>query len=872
MPSTIKEILDQQYKKRPIMRSGRVTARPLSTNGQSLGYVTCEIAGQQVNVRTWPDQNLFVGDWISVEQIGNGAGAVYRADSWMMGPRPNSQGTQFTADTTIGNLSYQAGDLLWGDPFKGHFDLDYSEGTIWLRSATTNTGYLNAVTGVFGAGDPNKVHGEFSASAIEWKNGAEVLTAWDVEGRSIYGIERLGRPLGPCIEWGPITDPSGDPALERWGLWVRDQTERFFVVYSGNDVDPSAAGMRVGAQGDINYLEWKEGTLTVAGNLKVGSLGDTSGWEITTGKLTSTNIGMATAAGDATYAFWAGDNTPANAEFSVAHTGAMKATAANISGSISATSGSIGDWTITPTALYHLDTGAPGATPVNGITLETAGGTNSAPVIRVYDDTTLNAALGNYATGKYGLYAHEGEIGGWYIYDTSLASLSGTVGMSSLVTGAPTTDIRFWAGALIGNTPPFRVLHNGNLIATSASITGDIVWGNSKGTLTATGFDYTYGAGDFVKVDATAATDGILRVSALGTTFTNGVNIAVDSAGYCIYNKHTDCRSGGGAQSIIEVGGTGGIGSVGYGFYTNVIRKADSSVGGYLFGYLANVASDAYGGEAETAYGYQSLVYEGGQGAIAHGYYTNTSSSGTNGVAYGFKADVSAAGTGGSAYTFSGTGGPISNTHGAVINEGGNDSDTRIESDTEANMVFVDAGADLLYLGGNTNAIKITKGGILSGIGTGGVAMPHMMQSDGTDQAIANVANAQVITFDADIHHQNITRTSASRFTVTQAGSYLICFSGIAMSAVAGKVIEVWLRVDGSDITSSNTRYQFKAVNASAVIAVSFIQYFTAGQYFEFWTWGDDTGVKWDATAAGTSPTRPATPSIIMTCNMVSKD
>ena len=152
------------------------------------------------------------------------------------------------------------------------------------------------------------------------------------------------------------------------------------------------------------------------------------------------------------------------------------------------------------------------------------------------------------------------------------------------------------------------------------------------------------------------------------------------------------------------------------------------------------------------------------------------------------------------------------------------------------------------------------------------IDLPHLMQSDSTDQAIANVANAQVITFDTDVHHHNIARTSSSRFTIASAGSYLITFSGVCLSGVAGKRIEVWLRVDGADVANSNTIYIFKAANANTVISVSFIMHFNAGQYFEFWTWGDDLGVKWDATAAGALPTRPACPSIIITCNYISGD
>ncbi len=151
----------------------------------------------------------------------------------------------------------------------------------------------------------------------------------------------------------------------------------------------------------------------------------------------------------------------------------------------------------------------------------------------------------------------------------------------------------------------------------------------------------------------------------------------------------------------------------------------------------------------------------------------------------------------------------------------------------------------------------------------GQINSPYLMQSDSTDQAIANVNNAQVMTFDTDVYHSGITRTSSSRFTIVTAGTYLICFSGIAAGVIT-KIIEVWLRVNGVDVASSNTNYTFKSNGASTIIAVSFIQTFTAGQYFEFWTWGDDTGNKWDATAAAIGPVRPACPSLIITCNRIS--
>jgi hypothetical protein len=173
--------------------------------------------------------------------------------------------------------------------------------------------------------------------------------------------------------------------------------------------------------------------------------------------------------------------------------------------------------------------------------------------------------------------------------------------------------------------------------------------------------------------------------------------------------------------------------------------------------------------------------------------------------------------------------------------------------------------------GNLTNYVQINESGIVSLQGTAGISLPHLMQSDSTDQAIANISNAQVITFDTDVHHHEINRTSTSRFTITKIGSYLITFSGIVIGT-AGNKIEVWLRINGNDVANSNTSYTFKGTAVNGLVAVSFIQHFDKDDYFEFWTWGDSITCKWDATAAGASPTRPAVPSIIITTNYVSAD
>lgn len=151
--------------------------------------------------------------------------------------------------------------------------------------------------------------------------------------------------------------------------------------------------------------------------------------------------------------------------------------------------------------------------------------------------------------------------------------------------------------------------------------------------------------------------------------------------------------------------------------------------------------------------------------------------------------------------------------------------------------------------------------------------MPYAMASDSTTQGITSVASAQVITFNTSEVLSGITRTSTSRYTIITAGTYLITFSGIAnLAATPGdKHLEMWLRVGGVDVARSNTRVQITNASTAMTLAVSFLYTFAAGQYFELWTWGDDTDCQWLATAAATGPTRPAVPSVIMTVNMVSK-
>ena len=117
------------------------------------------------------------------------------------------------------------------------------------------------------------------------------------------------------------------------------------TLSSGTDADyvgMSSAGTNAFWAGDSTFADAKF-SVTAAGVLKAIS-GTIGAWNIAATYLYTTTAGMATA----DYPFYAGDTyaNRASAEFRVTTAGALTATSATITGAITATSGSIGSFTI----------------------------------------------------------------------------------------------------------------------------------------------------------------------------------------------------------------------------------------------------------------------------------------------------------------------------------------------------------------------------------------------------------------------------------------------------------------------------------------------------------------------------------------------
>jgi hypothetical protein len=167
-----------------------------------------------------------------------------------------------------------------------------------------------------------------------------------------------------------------------------------------------------------------------------------------------------------------GAATFASAPFSVDMQGNLIATSATISGSITATTGAIGGWTINSTSI----TDTSGAT---GMSSAVTGGDDirfwagdaipGNAEFRVYESGALVASS---ATISGSITATSGAIGGFNIGADYIRDTANTFGLASTVTGG--NDVRFWAGDTFANrgTAELRIYEDGSIVGTNATFTG----------------------------------------------------------------------------------------------------------------------------------------------------------------------------------------------------------------------------------------------------------------------------------------------------------------------------------------------------------------------------------------------------------------
>lgn len=168
-------------------------------------------------------------------------------------------------------------------------------------------------------------------------------------------------------------------------------------------------------------------------------------------------------------------------------------------------------------------------------------------------------------------------------------------------------------------------------------------------------------------------------------------------------------------------------------------------------------------------------------------------------------------------------------------------------------------------------------GGIRGFQNSNGIILPQAMMISDQDQANASITAENLLTF-APAFSNGISVESGSRIKVPCAGQYLVTFTlqVTNRSNTAGE-FEVWAKDTGVNYPLSNTRFDVPARKTASIwshIVPAITGIFTVENpttdYLEIAWWSDNLNVFIQNYAAGTSPTRPAIPSVILTINFVS--
>ena len=155
---------------------------------------------------------------------------------------------------------------------------------------------------------------------------------------------------------------------------------------------------------------------------------------------------------------------------------------------------------------------------------------------------------------------------------------------------------------------------------------------------------------------------------------------------------------------------------------------------------------------------------------------------------------------------------------------------------------------------------------------------PYGAFQDTTDQT-ATANTATVMTFNTTDFSNGITVASGSKLTVAQAGIYNLQFSvQFENTDTQEHDVTIWLRKDASgagvDIAGSaglvGVPSSHGGISGHSIVGWNYFLTLNANDFVEIWWSTPSTQVTIQAYAAGTSPTRPSTASVVATMTFVS--
>lgn len=154
---------------------------------------------------------------------------------------------------------------------------------------------------------------------------------------------------------------------------------------------------------------------------------------------------------------------------------------------------------------------------------------------------------------------------------------------------------------------------------------------------------------------------------------------------------------------------------------------------------------------------------------------------------------------------------------------------------------------------------------------------PYGAFQDSTDQTAASTTTAYAITYNTTDFSHGVSVVSNSRLTVKSYGIYNIQFSfQFANTDTQIQDVDIWFAKNGTNIANSNSRFSIPnshgGTDGHLIAAMNFWVELSANDYVEIMWRTSSTAVSIQQIPATTSPTRPATPSAIVTMNFVSSN
>ena len=152
---------------------------------------------------------------------------------------------------------------------------------------------------------------------------------------------------------------------------------------------------------------------------------------------------------------------------------------------------------------------------------------------------------------------------------------------------------------------------------------------------------------------------------------------------------------------------------------------------------------------------------------------------------------------------------------------------------------------------------------------------PYGAFQDSTDQTAGSTTASYAVTFNTTDYSNNVTLSNSSRINVKNYGIYNFQFSiQLKNTTNDSQDAEIWFRKNGTDIANSNSRFSMPSRKSTGdpshlIAAMNFYVELNANDYVELIWRVSDVGVSIEQYPAGTSPTRPATPSAILTTQYV---